>query len=327
MKRAAGHAVLCVAGALCIACSPPAPAPLPPNAFAFGVFGDGPYTSVEANRFERLLRDVNAASIQWLIHIGDVQGHPCTDAALAERARALQSIDAAVVYTPGDNEWTDCYRETGGRYDPLERLRNIRRTLFATPRKSLGGRPITVETQSADSAWAEFVENVRWRYGGFLFVTVHIVGSANGHGFAFDSPPDRASEADRRMAAALQWLDSAFARARADSQRGVVIALHADPGFERPGGSWPAYRVLVQRLATRAAAFTGPVLFIHGDSHLYRVDQPLTRPGTSEVLSNFTRLETYGSPDIGWVRVVVDSVAGRVVRYEPRLMRQRFIWW
>jgi hypothetical protein len=39
------------------------------------------------------------------------------------------------------------------------------------------------------------------------------------------------------------------------------------------------------------------------------------------VLENFTRLETFGSPDIGWVRVVVDTVAGRVVEFEPRLMR------
>jgi hypothetical protein len=43
--------------------------------------------------------------------------------------------------------------------------------------------------------------------------------------------------------------------------------------------------------------------------------------GTREVLENFTRLETFGSPDIGWVRVVVDSVAGRVVEIEPRLMQ------
>lgn len=63
------------------------------------------------------------------------------------------------------------------------------------------------------------------------------------------------------------------------------------------------------------------MLLIHGDTHEYTVDHPLRRAGTGEALENFTGLETYGSPDIGWVRVVVDSVAGRVVEFEPRLMR------
>jgi hypothetical protein len=300
--------------------------PIPPNAFAFGVFGDGPYTSLEENRFRRLLRDVNSGSVQWMIHIGDIQGHPCTNEMLAERRAELQTIDAAVVYTPGDNEWTDCHRQSGGRYDPLERLRNIRKTMFAAPRSTLGRRPFAVETQSDDSTWKEFVENVRWRYGGFLFITAHLVGSANGRGFDGESIPDRVTEADRRMAAGLRWIDTSIAIARNDSLHGIVIAIHADPGFEQPGGSYRAYREFVQHLEKRASAFTGTVLFIHGDSHEYRVDNPIKRAGTDSVLSNFTRLETYGSPDIGWVRVVVDTVAGRVVSYQPRLMRQR-LWW
>ena len=35
---------------------------------------------------------------------------------------------------------------------------------------------------------------------------------------------------------------------------------------------------------------------------------------------SYQPLETFGSPDIGWVRVVVDSVAGRIVAFESRLM-------
>ncbi|MGQ0641752.1 MAG: hypothetical protein ACT4P6_13465 [Gemmatimonadaceae bacterium] len=308
------------------ACSPAAIPPLPPNAFAFGVFGDGLYTRQEEQRFKRLLRDVNGGNLQWLIHIGDIQGHPCANEILADRHRMLQTIETAVIYTPGDNEWTDCHRDTGGGFDPLERLQNIRKTLFATPHSTLGRRPITVETQSDDNTWAEFVENIRWRYGGFLFVTAHVVGSANGKGFEGESPAERTAEADRRMAAALHWLDTSFAIARNDSLHGLVIAVHADPGFERPEGSWPAYREFVRRLRARAGEFPGFVLFVHGDSHVYRVDNPLMRPGSDTILANFTRLETYGSQDIGWVRVVVDSVAGRVISYEPRLMRQRQLW-
>ena len=80
----------------------------------------------------------------------------------------------------------------------------------------------------------------------------------------------------------------------------------------------------MDRLEDLVKGFAGPVLLIHGDSHTQRVDHPLRDRGTGEPLANFTRLETYGAPDIGWVRVVVDSVAGRIVDYEPRLMPR---WW
>ncbi|HYR10207.1 MAG TPA: hypothetical protein VEQ60_20705 [Longimicrobium sp.] len=61
------------------------------------------------------------------------------------------------------------------------------------------------------------------------------------------------------------------------------------------------------------------MLLIHGDTHHQRVDHPL-RNARGEAYRNFTRLESYGSPDIGWVRVVVDSADGRITTYEPRRM-------
>lgn len=67
----------------------------------------------------------------------------------------------------------------------------------------------------------------------------------------------------------------------------------------------------------------GPVLLIHGDSHHQRVDQPL-KDDVGRTYENFTRLKTFGFPDTGWIRVVVDTVAGRFVEFEPRVMRG---WW
>jgi hypothetical protein len=62
------------------------------------------------------------------------------------------------------------------------------------------------------------------------------------------------------------------------------------------------------------------VLLVHGDTHDQRVDQPLV-DASGRPYPNFTRLETFGSPRIGWVRVVIDTVSGRFARYEPRLVR------
>jgi len=319
--------VRCVSAAcaawLAVGCSPsPPPTPpattLPPNAFAFGVFGDAPYNSFEVSLYRQLLADVHAAQVQWLIHVGDIFGVPCSDALLAERLAEFQAL-RAVVYTPGDNEWTDCLRNDSGRYDPLERLAHIRKTFFAQPHQSLGTQPLEIESQSDSSTWAEFVENARWQFGNFLFVTVHLVGSANGARSRGGDTVAQHAEVTRRAQAAVHWIDAAFAKARNDSVRGLVIAMHADPGFDRPGGSWPAYKAFVQRLASHASSFAGSVLLIHGDHHQFRVDHPLTVGEGLDTLPNFTRLETFGSPRIGWVRVVVDSVTGRVLTYEPRI--------
>jgi hypothetical protein len=313
-------AVLVAAG-----CAPAEPETLPPNAFAFGVFGDGPYRPTERGRFERVIEDVNAHQLAFFLHVGDVLWYPCSDEQLAERLRQINGIRHAVMYTPGDNEWTDCHRNRAGRFRPLERLAHLRKTYFATPSKSLGATPVSVESQSADSSWREFVENARWRRGGFLFATIHLVGSGN----ATERFDGRTAADDsavvRRTAAALAWLDAAFAIATRDSLRGVVIAIHTNPRFGPRWRGGNPFQGFLDRLARHASVFAGQVVVIHGDTHEFHVDHPLAHPETGQPLANFTRLETYGSPDIGWVRVVVDSATGRVLEYEPRLM-SRFSW-
>ena len=79
---------------------------------------------------------------------------------------------------------------------------------------------------------------------------------------------------------------------------------------------------MLDTLRARASRFRGEVLVIHGDSHQQHVDHPLKSAGGTPI-ANVTRLETFGSPEIGWVRVVVDTVRGRVVAMEPRLIAKR----
>ena len=298
--------------ALTVSCASPPPEsrPLPPNNFAFAVFGDGPYYWREQRRFRLLVKDVNRADVEWFLHVGDIMWGRCSDEALASRLDALKRIRHPVLYTPGDNEWTDCHQRGGFR--PLDRLRRIRSTYFANPARSIAGASMSVESQSANPAWKEFVENALWRRGRFLFATVHMVGSFNGtRRFRGRTAADD-SAVVRRTAAALAWLDSAFAIAKAESLAGVVIATHANPHFQDTTSN--PFSSFIDRLEQLTKDFRGAVLFIHGDTHEYTVDHPLP-------LQNFTRLETYGSPDIGWVRVVIDSAAGRITEIEPRLIQ------
>lgn len=312
MRRA-----LVVVAALLAGCSADRPIErTPAGSFSFAVFGDGPYEFGEGPKFRRVVDEVNRSDVEWMIHVGDIFWFPCSDDAFAERKRALDSMAHAVIYTPGDNEWTDCHGKKQGRYDPLERLTALRRVFFADPRRSLGKQPLALESQAADTAFAEFVENARWSRGGFLFATINVPGSDNGYEKFRGRTTAHDSAAARRNRAAIAWLDAAFAKARHDSAKGVVLALHANIGLESRRDDYVAF---VERLRSHAAAFPGQVILIHGDTHKIRIDHPLA-DSAGRTLRNFTRIETFGSPKIGWLRVVVDTAAGRITRVESRLM-------
>lgn len=289
------------------------------NGFAFAVFGDGPYYPSEMDRFQRVLDEVRASGVEWLIHIGDILWNPCTDRALEERLKALNSIGCPVIYTPGDNEWTDTHDERVGAYDPLERLASIRKIFFCNPGASVGARSIDVVCQSTDGRFREFCENSRWEHRGFVFATMHIVGSNNGRAAFASRSTVHDAEVDRRTHAAEDWLAQAFDHARRVDARGLVLAMHANIGLERDGARGDAFDGIIETLEKNLKTFAHPVLIIHGDTHTHRIDQPF-RDRSGRTYANLTRLETFGSPDIGWVRVVLGPDSDSVIEIEPRLM-------
>lgn len=304
------------------ACSDPPPAdPPPPGAIAFGVYGDGPYYLWEEPRARRLLADAESAGVDFLIHIGDILGGSCADEKLHERRRQLDGVPLPVVYTPGDNEWADCHAPGAGGFDPLERLERLREIYFDDPSSSLGAVAMPVTSQAKDAGFSEFPENVRWTRGGFVFATLHVVGSFDATAQFPGRDHRHDQEVARRSEAALAWVDAVFEEARAIDASGIVLAAHANVRLESGGGD--GYGPLVGALRDHVAAFPGDVLFIHGDTHTFRMDRPLI-DGKGRGVANFTRLETWGSPDIGWVRVVLDTVNGELVEVEPRLMRRWF---
>jgi hypothetical protein len=84
-----------------------------------------------------------------------------------------------VVYTPGDNEWTDCHRPGAGRWDPRERLARLREIFFADPAVL---RLAALGVIQADERYPEIYGFVA---GEVLFVALHVVGSDNGLGASY----------------------------------------------------------------------------------------------------------------------------------------------
>ncbi len=309
---------------LVLGCSTERPGVAPPSAgsFAFVVLGDTPYTNEEETRLNRLIDEVNQDELAWVIHIGDIGRHSCSDSLFLARFQLFQQIRHPFVYTPGDNEWTDCHQAARGGFSPLERLGRLRAIFFPDPSQSTGGRVLSVTSQSQNPAYPAFVENTRWVYADMVFMTIHVVGSQNG---LVDFPTRTASDDSafvHREAAAIAWLRAGFARAYEATSRAVFIAIHADPLFQAAAGS-PARRgfdPFLAALEEEVARFGGPVVLVHGDTHRYRLDTPLVDRRNGQRLQNFTRLEVFGAPNVGWVRVAVDTANADLFSFQAKRM-------
>ena len=269
--------------------------------FEFALIGDARYRPDEDVKFRRVMEAIDRRSVAFTVHIGDIKGGGrCSDDVYSRTRLLFDEFSSPLIYTPGDNEWTDC-----GDRTPSSRLALLRRVFFAGD-ESMGRRRLRLERQSG-----AYPENARWRHGGVTLATLHVVGSNNNLPGPADPTAPRGGRGDAaehaaRNAADLEWLAQTFATARADGSMGVVLAMHADPGFELPRGQRGGFEELVAALEREAVAFAKPVVVVHGDTHVAVVDKPLKDSRTGRTVENLTRVETFGSPDIHWVRGAVD---------------------
>ena len=292
----------------------------------FALFGDSPYRPESVARVEDLIADVNErADLEWVIHVGDIKGgaQPCTDEFLQSRFDLYQGFAIPLVYTPGDNDWFDCVGEAAGAYDEYERLDYLRSVFFPEPTQTTGGRTMEVRSQSSEPSYSTFVENAMWIHGSVVYATIHLIGLTR--------DPTDPEVADHRMDAAVAWITEAFSVARDIGSAGIFIATQADPWMvwglpvvtrrvcesclEPRAGLERLYPVLVRE----STAFGRPVVLGVGDTHIFRVDKPLYRDDGS-LIENFTRVETFGEPNVHWVRVTVDPRDREVFSFHQELV-------
>lgn len=98
--------------------------------FTFVAFGDMPYrVPNDYSKFERVIKTLNQQKPDFIVHVGDFKsGSSLCSTEYFERMHAyFETFEPPLIYTPGDNEWTDCNRKAAGEYDPLERLDVLRK--------------------------------------------------------------------------------------------------------------------------------------------------------------------------------------------------------
>lgn len=290
------------------AATPAAETPAAAEAFDFVLIGDMPYGDpAKVNPlFEQFIAQINDARPDLVVHIGDTKSGstPCSDAALTEMAAYLNRFAAPLLYSLGDNEWTDCHRKKAGGFDPLDRLEFIRSHYFANPGQSLGQNPVAVESQAAKG----YPENVRLMHKGVMFVTAHVPGSNNN---LEARDPNAAAEFFARDAANVDWLKESFAAASAQGAASLVLAVQADmfefdwnafgdEGWLRHSG----FANFGEELVRQSNSFGKPVLLVFGDSHHFRMFRPLEKTAPLVMA-----VETFGDGDMDGVTVSFDPQA------------------
>jgi hypothetical protein len=327
---AAAAAVALAAAAVVPGLAAPAAAS-PGSAFSFAVIGDTPYGAAAVAGFPGHVAQLNAdSSLDFVVHVGDIKNGSsvCSDEYFAQIRADFDAFRHPLVYTPGDNEWSDCHRASNGAYNPLERLAKLREVFFDTPGKTLGAT-MPVSSQ----AGLGLPENVRFTRNRVAFAVLNVQGSNNSSmpwtGLGETAmTPEQAAEVAHRTEAVIAGTRQAFADARQRGDRTVVLLQQADmfdPGYQ-PGWAIDAFAPIVRAIAEEAAGFDGTVYLFDGDSHTSNEDRPLaegspwlTRYGVGRAAGNLTRVTVDGADRAtSYLRVDV-APNGAAARDEPVL--------
>ena len=288
--------------------------------YDFALIGDVPYDEPQStNYFPNMIDDLNRARLAFVVHDGDIKAGatPCTDALFERILAQFQTVRHPLIYLPGDNEWSDCGAVKTNAFDPMERLDKLR-TIFFRDDRSLGQRQLTLTRQSEDAKYAPFRENVRWLHGGVIFAGLNVPGSDN----HFGKP-----EFEPRNSANIAWIREAFAIATRENLRAVMLIMQANLHFDLPATNRVrrGFNQMLRAIEEETLTFQKPVVLVHGDSHYFRIDQPLMASKSRRRIENFTRVETFGNPDMHWIKVRVDWRDPNVFQFRPQYVRKNLL--
>jgi hypothetical protein len=303
------------------------------STYAIGLWGDLPYNDEQTTTgVPNLIADMNEQRLAFSVHDGDIKSGStrCDDDVYARAEGYFNSLRAPALYTPGDNEWTDCDRANNGAYSSRERLEHLRTTMFDTA-YSFGQRRIRLQVQGAP-----YVENRRWMVGRVQYATLHVVGSDNN--CEGDTTAPDPGECRPRETATIEWMRETFVQAKRNRAVAVMLFTQANPGWDAndpnrapvrdPRTLAPTtdgYFETVSVLRQETTAFRRPVAVVQGDSHYARIDKPLLDE-RGHRLENFTRVETFGDAPLNgnneaqWIKVTVDPRSREVFSYQPQIV-------
>ncbi len=292
-----------------------------PQRYAFAVIGSTMHSPADEAPTQRLLDAIGRdPQVSFIVYDGNLKSakEACRDSLYERRQALLEAARPALVFIPGQHDWTDCGTAAAGGFDPVERLDLLRQTLFAES-TSMGQNPLTLTRESEVSRFRPYRENVRWQVGDTVFIGLNAPGP-NNH---YLNAGGRNGEFEDRVIANGFWLEHAAEYAKRRDARAIVVFIQGDPDperYERPERfAWlrfgrnprrDGYLEFKRSLVKLAQTFRGPVLVIHEDDEPqaggFLIDQPL-RNDKGALVANLTRIAFAPRVRLDqWVQIDVD---------------------
>ncbi len=247
------------------------------------ILADTPYSDKEKQMLQGpdgiLYRLINAENPSVIMHLGDLKsgGDSCTNELLNEHKTLLSQVQPGrIIYTPGDNDWTDCDRAwLFNSFDELERLEYLTKLMFNTPpslSKNLAG--ITKQPMQ--------IENKLWINERLAISTLHIVGTSNGRdGIRKSDKKSAIKQVDNRDKANIEWLKNIEENSK--SFDALIIGFQADiyqqevlqspPCTSSSSGKCDAFAIYRQAFQDLAKRINKPILISHGDTGEFCFEQ------------------------------------------------------
>lgn len=281
--------------------------------FKFAAFGDSPYILPAGGvMFQQMTKHVNASSAVFSVHVGDIKGGGiCNRDYFNYTIDLFNQFKRPVIYTPGDNDWTDCHHLKNGARDPMVVLEILREMFFSTA-ESFGLNKFVLSRQSELAAFSKYKENQAWQINDIHFATVHVVGSNNNLN---SNIPGSQKEFRDRNQANIAWIQKIFKAAKAKQAKAVVLfshaAMHFGDYYQRKGAGVlevKGFDSYIAALESEVVNFNLPVLNIVGDSHSFKIDQPLrVGDGYRIPLKNYLRFIVFGFPEVRSSLISIDT--------------------
>ncbi|HEY7444940.1 MAG TPA: choice-of-anchor D domain-containing protein [Vicinamibacterales bacterium] len=216
---------------------------------SFSAVGDVPYSTSEKAEFQQHMDKHDLYSpADFLVHLGDIKDRDseCSESWYQQMRTYLRSLSIPGFIVPGDNEWNDCT-------DPTQAWAYWMAHLLAVEQFACG-LPV-IERQEVRP------ENFAFVKSGVLFIGINKVSGALS-----------SEEKNTRLQQDGDWVTTQM-QTKGREVRATVIFAQATPAGEP----------FESQFRGAAAAFGKPVLYIHGDGHVWMHDNPFPEPNITRV--------------------------------------------
>ncbi len=213
----------------------------------FSAIGDVPYSGKQEKQLKSNIKNHNQVSdASFLIHLGDIKpgSKPCKKDIYEDVAKILKKSKKPVYIIPGDNEYNDCEH-------PKKAFKHWEKN-FSKFNKHW-------ETDWETSYQPKHKENFTWQKDDVLFVGLNLVGGK----------VHSKKEWKQRLKSNANWLEDLLEKDKNQELKALVIFGHANLKTHPE-----KFEVFTKKFRALAAEFNKPILYLHGDGHIWIKDRP-----------------------------------------------------